>query len=137
MIKYDIRLIGYINTFENVTKTNIKDCFISNKDQIIFIVDENQAGKAIGKNGLNTKKLEWLLKKKIKVIEFNKDIIKFTKNFLSQTKFEDISIENKDMQIKVKDSKTKGLLIGRDSKNLLQLEQTIKKHFSINKIKVI
>lgn len=137
MIKYDAQLIGYINIFENITKTNVKDCFMNNKDQLVFIVNEGQAGKAIGKGGLNAKRLEELLKKKIKVIEFNEDIIKFTANFLSPIKFDDISIDNKEIQIKAKDSKTKGLLIGRDSKNLLQLEQTIKKFFSIDKIKVI
>lgn len=137
MIRYDAQLIGYINIFENITKTNVKDCFMNNKDQLVFIVNEGQAGKAIGKGGLNAKRLEELLKKKIKVIEFNEDVIKFTKNFLSPIKFDDISIDNKEIQIKAKDSKTKGLLIGRDSKNLLQLEQTIKKFFSIDKIKVI
>jgi len=58
MIKYDLQLIGYINIFENITKTNVKDCFMNNKDQLVFVVNENQAGKAIGKNGLNAKRLE-------------------------------------------------------------------------------
>ena len=35
---YDKEIIGYINTFENLAKIKIKDCYKS-EDVLIFIVD--------------------------------------------------------------------------------------------------
>jgi len=80
-IKLSLEDIAYINLFEKVTKANVKDCiFNPEKNKIIFIVEEGQAGMAIGKNGVNIKKLEKKLNKKIEVLEFSKDPLKFLVN---------------------------------------------------------
>ena len=63
-IKYDINLMKFMQLFENLTRARLKDC-ISGEEQLIFIVEENEIGKAIGKGGSNVRRLEDLLKKKI------------------------------------------------------------------------
>ena len=76
---YDKEIIGYINTFENLAKIKIKDCYKS-EDVLIFIVDPIYMTRAIGKKGSNAKRLSGLLRKKIKVVEFDNDVTKFVKN---------------------------------------------------------
>src|SRR3989344_266553 len=91
-LKYDITLMGYRTIFENITRVSVKDCFL--KDNL-FIVIENEIGKAIGKGGSNIKELEKRFNKKIKIVEFNKDIIKFTQNIINPIKASNIVLDNK------------------------------------------
>ena len=63
-IKYNIDVMKYMSLFESLTGAKIKDCIVN--DTIIFIVHENEMGKAIGKHGSNIKRVENALKKKIK-----------------------------------------------------------------------
>jgi N utilization substance protein A len=80
-IKLDTESIRYMTLFENVTKAMVKDC-IPSEDKIIFVVREGFAGVAIGKNGTNIKNLENMLKRKIEIVEFSDDPIKFLTNVL-------------------------------------------------------
>ena len=72
-IKYDINLMKYMQIFENLTRARLKDCILT-EDQLICVVEENEIGRAIGKGGSNVRRIEGILKKKIKIVEFNSDI---------------------------------------------------------------
>lgn len=134
-IKFDMAHIKYMTLFENITHTNPKDCIID-QNMISFVVRPNQAGKAIGKKGMNVKRLETKLNKKIKIIEFDDDIVKFTQNLIYP--FNKVQIEkvNEDLILTGQDVKTKGLLIGRNSQNLLKIEDTLRRYFKFDKISV-
>ncbi|MBW2989913.1 NusA-like transcription termination signal-binding factor [Candidatus Woesearchaeota archaeon] len=133
-IKYSLDLMKYIQVFESLTRAKVKDC-ISN-DQLIFIVDENEIGKAIGRGGSNVRRLESLLKKRIKIAEFSPEVTRFVKNLILPIRAGEIDEEGGTITIKGPDSKTKGLLIGRESRNLNNLKEIVKRHFDIEDIKV-
>ena len=126
----------FISLFESLTNANVKDC-ISNEDMLIFIVDEGQIGKAVGKNGANVKRLSSMLKKKLKVVEFNADKLQFIKNYIYPLKATDIQEENNIITISGPDTKTRGLLIGRNAKNLNDLKDIVKRFFEFEDIKVV
>lgn len=136
MDKIDAKIIGFINTFERVTRTNIKTAFLDKNNQLVFIVNEGKAGKAIGKGGSNIKKLSHLLKKRIKVVEFNQDIKEFIKSYINPLKAEKIEIEDKTVKIKAKSRQTKALLIGKNQQNIQELNKLTKKFFDCE-VKVI
>lgn len=123
----------FMALFENITRTSPKDCIVD-QNLITFVVKPNQAGKAIGKKGVNVKKLENKLNKKIRILEFDEDIIKFTQNLIYP--FKNIQIEkiDDDMVLTGRDVKTKGLLIGRNSQNLLKIKNILKRYFKFNNI---
>jgi len=80
-IKLSSEDIGYINLFENVTKAGVKDCIVdAQREKIMFVVNEGQAGIAIGKNGINIKNLQERVKKRIEILEYSNDPIKFLSN---------------------------------------------------------
>ncbi len=137
-IKYDINLMKFMQLFENLTRARLKDC-ISGEDneQLTFVVEENEIGKAIGKGGSNVRRLEDLLKKKIKIVEFNNDIKQFIRNFVLPLQVKDINQEDSIITITGFDTKTKGLLIGRDRKNLNTLKDVVKRYFEFEDIKVV
>ena len=134
-IKYDINIMKYMQLFESITHSKLRDCIAG--EGLIFVVEENEIGKAIGKGGSNVRRLEELLKKKIKIVEFSPEVKQFIKNFVMPLQVKEIVEEEGIVIIAGPDTKTKGLLIGRDAKNLNNLKNVVGRYFKIEDIKVI
>ncbi len=135
-IKYDLELIKFITLFENITRSKVKD-LIKREDNLIYIVQQGEIGKAIGKKASNIIKLERILNKKVRVIEFSDDLEKFIRNVIMPLRVQQIDIVDKIATIKSPDSRTRGLLIGRAAVNLRNFESIIKRFFEIDEIKVV
>ena len=133
---YDVELIKIINLFENVTHARVKDAFYL-KEILTFVVFEGDMFKALGKNLVNLHKIEDMLQKKIKIVEYNSDMIKFITNLLYPYKVREIVKDAKIVTIKDDDTKTKGLIIGAKAQNLRAYESVVKKYFDIEEIKVV
>ena len=123
--------------FEKITRTKVKDCIVK-EESIIYVVQPGFIGKAVGKNGANVQKLHKLLNRKIKIVEFNPNVIQFIKNYIYPLKSTEIVQDADIVTITGSDTKTKGLLIGRNAANLRFLESVVKRYFKdITEIKVI
>ena len=129
MTKIDQDTISLINLFESKTRARVKKFFEFN-EILVFIVDEGHGSKAVGKKGVNVKLLNNMLKKKIKIIEFNADPVKFIKGFIYPIVAEDISVEGGNVAIKAGSAREKGILIGRESKNLNKLKEIVRTYFT-------
>ena len=134
-IKYDFDHIKFMALFEQITRTSLKDCIID-ENQITFIIKGDNVGKAVGKNGSNVKLLENKLGKKIRIVKFDDNCAQFTQNLIYPLRNVIIEKEDNEIIITGPNTKTKALLIGRNSQNLRKLEYIIKRYFDIGKIKV-
>jgi NusA-like KH domain protein len=134
-VSFDVKTLQLISLFEKKTRARVKDCILT-RDRTIFIVEKGNLFKII-KNKGNIQRLENVFKFKIKLVEFNSDITIFVKNFVHPIRPESIIKENNIVFIKGSDTKSKGLLIGRDSRNLILLKNVVKKFFNIEDIKVV
>ena len=133
-IKYSYDIIKYMSMFESLTGAKLKDCITD--DNIMFIVQENDMGRAIGKNGINIKRMEGLLKKRIKLIEFNNNVAKFVGNLINPIKAKEIKEEEGIVNIYAEDVKTKGMLIGRERHRINSINNIVKRYFRIKEVKV-
>ena len=136
-IKYDLNLMKFMSFFESLTNTRLKDCFIDKNSLLVFVVEENQIAKAIGKKGVNVKNIKEKLNRKIKIVEFNPHLETFIANIIRPLIGKEIKVDDKIVTIVGPDTKTKGLLIGRNGQNLRNYEEIVKRYFDINEIKVI
>ena len=119
--------IQQINLFENITKARVKELLI-NDETYIFIVEKGDASKAIGKQGNNISRISHMFRKRIKIVEFNPEIKIFINNLFSPLKSQ-IKIAEDTVEITA-DTKTKGLLIGRDKRNLNIYKGVLKEYFN-------
>lgn len=133
-IKYNADLMKYISLFESLTGAKVKDCIVN--DDVFFIVHENEMGRAIGRGGSNIKRVEEVLKKKIRLAEFNDDACKFVGNLIYPAKAKEIKEEEGIVTILCDDGKTKGMIIGRDRHNINATTEIVKRYFKIEEIKV-
>ena len=134
-IKYDADILKFMTLFESLTRSKLKDCIVNEK--LLFVVEPNEIGKAIGKNGSNVRRLEGILRKKIRIVEFNPEVCQFVRNMIYPLQAREVNEENSIVTITGPDTKTKGLMIGRDAKNLNFLKDIVKRYFSIEDIKVV
>lgn len=135
MVKINQESMKIITLFENKTNSHVKDFFEYN-DILIFIVGENEASKAVGKGGANVKNLSILLRKKIKIVEFNPQPVNFIKGFIYPIGAEEITNDDGVITIKVASTREKGLLIGRESRNLNKLKEIVKRYYDVQDIKI-
>lgn len=133
-IKYDIDLMKFISMFEAITNVSPKDCISG--EPLIFVVNRGDIAKAIGKNASNIHRIENLLKKKVKIIEFNDDICMFVRNVIAPLKVAEVTKDENKITIKDNDIKTKGMIIGRDSTNLKKTKEIVSRYFEFEDIVV-
>ena len=124
-----------ISLFESVTGAKVKDCI--NDEKLIYVIEENDMGKAIGKNGANIKNLEFKLKKKIKLVEHHHLVENFIRSFLNPLVVADIREDHGIVTINGKDSQTRSMIIGREKSNIKNLLEIAKRYYNINEIKVV
>ena len=127
--------IEKINLFENITKTKVKD-FIDKEEKLVVIIEQGGLHKILMNNGKSIKTLKNMLHKRLKIVEFNQDPLKFVKKFIYPIKAININLNNNIIEIKVEDRKSKGLLIGRESKNLNELNDLVKSYYNLT-VKVL
>lgn len=134
--KYDIKLMNQMILFEKITGVKLKDC-IESEDKIIFIVELNQLTRAVGPGGSKVKELASKLNKKIKIVEYNPALVVFVRNLIAPLNVS--SVEEKDGIVTISDTdrKVKGLIIGKNAKNLREYEDIVKRFFYIKEIRVV
>jgi len=135
-ITFDTELLKLMGLFENITHATLKDCFFD-REKLVFLVEPGEMGKALGKNKMNIVKLEKMLKRKVKIVEFNPNRLQFITNYLAPLRVTDIKEEDDIVTVTGADTKTKGLIIGIKAQNLRNLEKIIGKYFTVQEIKVV
>jgi NusA-like KH domain protein len=134
MVSYNMEVIGYINLFEKVTRSHVKDCFFS-EGKLVFIVQPGQLRFALGKQGANVKRVSSLLKKDIRVYEFNPSPEKFVANLMYPIRPKEVVREDEEVVIRANDVREKGQIFGRDKVRLKRMQEIVSKYFPV-KIRV-
>lgn len=134
-VKLDQETVGLSSIMENISGALVKDCF-QDEDTIYFVVAPGEIGKAIGKGGMHIKRLQQELNKRVRVVEFRDQVQDFIKNLLYPLAVEKIIEEEDSFIIQDSSKKTKGLLIGRNGKNLRFINRAVQRFFG-KEVKVI
>lgn len=137
-VTLDTETIRLVTLFENLTGAGVKDCIVDENNHIAyFVIDEGEAGKAIGKNGSIVKKTENLIRKDIKVFEFSNDVEKFVRNLIPR--INSLKLKTQDGRTVVEvwvDKNDKAIVIGRDGKNLKVYKELLQRNHDISGITV-
>lgn len=134
-IVYDINLIKVMSLFETVTRAKLKDC-IKNPSGFLFVVEQNEVGKAVGSHGKNVHSLENALKSRVKIVEFNDNPVSFIKNLIYPLQVAEVVSVDGNLVLTAQDSKTRGMLIGRNATTLRSFEAIVQRYFPVNEVKV-
>ena len=132
-ITYTKELLELMRLFSRETGALLKDSF-EIEDTLYFVIEPGDMGKAIGKQGRVVKDLQFKLKKKIRLIEYNPDVVQFIANVIYPIKVDGITENAGKIIVKSQDRVVKGQLIGRNAKNLNMLRDVAKRYFEVSEI---
>ena len=132
--------IGCIAAFQNMTKATPRDCIIEEDNAITFIVNKEDMGCAIGKNGANIRHSSSVLKKEVNVVEYSPDPVKFIKNVMYPIRPKNINIEGKNSKTVAKisvEKKDRSLAIGSRGRNIHRLKKIVMRHHDIDDVVIV
>ncbi len=130
-MKLTLETIQYINLFEKITSSKLKDCFLEGST-LVFLVEEGGVKKAV----IKLEKLKRLIKKEIKILGFSTDPVKFINNLLYPVRVKSVKVEGDKAVISCFDTKSKGKVFGRDKENLARISRLLKKYHKIDTVTV-
>ena len=141
-IKLTPEEFSYLSLFQTITTAVSRDCIIDDKmDRVIFVVHKGQMGMAIGKGGTNIKQLQNAITKKIELVEYSDNPVNFIKNIFNSNMVQDVRISERESGIKnaivVVDMKKKGIVVGKDGRNVDKARMLAKRYFSINNVLIL
>jgi N utilization substance protein A len=124
--------LNFFSNFEKITHVMPSD-YLATENTLIFLVNMESLGKAIGKGGSNVEKLKRLFRKKVVVVGDSKDPEIFLKSFFGNIKI--YSIEMRDVMgeknyMMIIDEKDRGIAIGRDGERIKAAKTLLKKKFN-------
>lgn len=133
---------SYLSLFQTITTAVSRDCIIDEKmDRVIFVVNKGQMGMAIGKGGSNIKQLQNAISKKIELVEYSENPVNFIKNIFNSDMIQDIRINERidgtKNAIVVVDMKKKGIIVGKDGRNIDKARILAKRYFNISSVLIL
>ncbi|WP_291766675.1 NusA-like transcription termination signal-binding factor [Caldivirga sp. UBA161] len=133
--------LRYAALFESITGITPRDAIYDPEfNRIIFMVDKNFAPLAVGKGGINVKKLKNLLGKDVEIVEYGDDPEELLRNALYPAKVINITINKlpnngKVAIIRVEEGE-KGIALGKYHRNLKRAALLAKRYFDIDNVKI-
>lgn len=126
----DMQDMRYLNLFSKVTRINTRFCFKYN-ETIFFCVPKNLLSRAIGEKAKNIKRINEILKKRIRIIPCPRgveDIKIFIESIVSPVTFKELEIKE-NVVILTAGSQNKAALLGRNKRRLLEMQTIVKNYF--------
>lgn len=137
-VRYTSDDIINITSFENITKSSVID-YLKENDKLYFVIKSNNFRALIGPNGSKIKEIQQKMNQNLTIYKYSDNIEEFTKNLI-MVPTKKIELEQKDNQKTIiieTEKRNKGLLIGRDGKNIKIIKTFLKRQFNIDNIKIM
>jgi len=132
MREFDTDLIKLIAAFEQITRTEVRDCITN--EALYFLVNPGKIAVAIGKGGQTIKSAERTLKKQIKIFEWAEDDKQFIKNMIPQA--QKITINNGNAQVTL-NAKDRGAVFGKGGSNIKIIREFLSRNSEVKELKVV
>lgn len=131
-----------LSLFQSVTSADARDCILDEKmERVIFVVNKGQMGMAIGKGGSNIKQLQTVINKRIELVEHSDQPAEFVKNIFNSDMIHEVKINDRidgsKQALVVVDAKKKGLVVGKDGRNVEKARILAKRYYNITNVLVI
>ncbi|AEB94148.1 MAG: NusA-like transcription termination signal-binding factor [Metallosphaera sp.] len=137
-IKLTPEEMRYMSLFQDVTRVTVRDCIIDDEgNRIIFMVDPENMGIAIGKGGMNIKKLKKIIGKDIEVVAYSDNLEDLVKNLMSPARVRSVktidSNSRKTVHVSV-DPQDKAIAIGKAGRNVSRAKIILKRYMDIDSV---
>ena len=126
-----------MNALSSLTRVNAKDCIISGKN-VVFVIREDEVGKAIGKKGETIKNMSDKLNKKIEIFAYTKDAKSFLEKAFREVNFDKIELiesEGKKQLEAILSGENKRKLLSQ-TKKLKRIKELLQRNYNVFDVKI-
>lgn len=141
-VKITSEELRYIALLQDFTGVAVNDCIVDEENNlIIYIVPPGSAGLAVGKGGINVKRLSKILGKRIEVVEYADNLEDLVRNTFLPARVLNIrlvtSLNGKKMLYVTVDPKDKGVAIGKEGRNVIKAKLVLKRYYDIESVSIV
>jgi N utilization substance protein A len=131
--------LRHISLFEEVTGVEVMDC-VDEDERLVFVVDDEELGKAIGRDAHNLENLRDKTNKDVEIVGYLEDQEDFVRNLFHKVTLEEVRIEANDdgeaIAYVVPEEESKGRAIGEGGRNVDMARELASRHTDLDDIKV-
>ena len=136
--RIDLEELRYISLLQDLTGAMVYRALHDEEgNRIIYLVDKNDVGKAIGKDGRNVKMLSKLIGKNVEVVEYSDTLEGLVRNLMNGATVLRVDVVERDgvkaVYVKVRDDE-KGKAIGKDGRNVKRARLVLNKLYNVDKV---
>ncbi len=139
-IKLTVEEMRYMSLLQDLTGAIARDCIIDRENnRVVFVVRPGDAGKAIGRRGVNINKLRKLLNMEIEVVEHADKLEDFVKNLFAPAKVLGVKVVNRNgrkVMYVIVDPSDKGKAIGKGGRKVMIARLVLKRYYDIDDVKI-
>lgn len=129
----------YMALLHEITGAVVRDCIMDEaENRVIFLVNPEDVGKAIGPKGFFVQKLRKILNKNIEIVGYSENLEEQVRYALAPARIKEIKVTTKPGVERVVyvavDPSDKGLAIGKNGRNVQKAKVILKRHFNIESL---
>ena len=124
--------LNMFSNFEKITRVMPTD-YLKTENSLIFLVDAESLGKAIGKKASNIEKLKRVFRKRVIVLADSEDPESFLRSFYGNITIHNIEVRNimgENAILLMIDEKDRGIAIGKSGERVKAAKTLLKKKFN-------
>ncbi|WP_276814606.1 NusA-like transcription termination signal-binding factor [Desulfurococcus amylolyticus] len=129
----------YMTLLNELTGAVVRDCIIEeDNNRVIFLVNPEDVGKAIGPKGFFVQRLRKILNKNIEIVGYSNNLEEQVRYALSPARIKEIKLSTRPDGSKILyvavDPSDKGIAIGKNGRNVQRAKLILKRHFNIDSV---
>jgi len=128
----------YLSLLEMISGVRARDCLVSQEEnKLIFLVEKEQVGRCVGRNGCHVKRLRQMLGKEVEVVGYSEDPQEFLRMLFSPAQILSLKLVEEDgkrvavLEVRPQD---KGLAIGRGGNRIRKARKLVFRNCGIHDI---
>ena len=128
----DMQTMRHLNLFNRITRVSTRFCFTHN-NTIFFCVPRQLVSRAIGREGVNIRKINQIIGKRVKIIPQPRGVVdakSFIESIVAPVTFKDFELKGKEIVVSGS-RQSKAAMIGRNKRRLLEMQGIIKDFFGV------
>ncbi|MER3601433.1 MAG: NusA-like transcription termination signal-binding factor [Nitrososphaerota archaeon] len=141
-IKLTAEELRMMSLMQAISGVSPRDCVIDERwNRLIFVVNKEDMGRAIGKRGANVQQLAKLTGKEIEIVEFSPDPSVLLRNALGEKFVSEVRVtedrEGRRIAVVVTDSRNTKFVRGREGRNLHKAKLLGERYFQISDLQLV
>ncbi len=131
--------LRYMALLHELTTVHVRDCIIDNDfNRIIFLVNPDEIGQAIGPRGSHIQRLRGILNRNIEIVGYSDDLEEQVRYALAPARVREVRVVNRPggkrtVYVSV-EPEDRGLAIGKNGRNVARARIILKRYFGIDNV---